>query len=177
MRIAVQRTGLVLVALLFVAGGGLSTWFLALQPLADAWRSRNWQPVTARVEAVDRGPSPGAGLRGWQLQVIYRYQVQGRRYESRRYGLHTWVDDHDAQQAAYVDLIYRRRVQAWYNPAAPGESLLNRDIHWNIVALGLPALGAVLLGALLLWAAAVAGWSAWQTASLRKAGRVKKPGV
>ena len=172
-RSAVQRTGLVLVALLFVAGGGLSSWFLALQPLADAWRSRHWQPVTAWVEALDRGPAPGAGLRGVQLQVIYRYQVQGQDYESSRYGLHVWVDNRDAQQAAYVDLLYRRRVQAWYNPAAPGESLLNRDIHWDIVAMGLPALGATLLGALLLWAAAVAGWSAWQTAHQRKAGRVR----
>lgn len=167
-RAVTQRTGLVLVACLFLAGGSLATWFLALQPLADAWRSRHWQPITARVESVELGGGPGAGQRGVQVQVRYRYQVQGQTHVGTRFGLHGWVDNRDAQLEAYADLLYRRRVQAWYNPARPEEALLNRDLHWSIIAMGLPALGAALLGAVLLWAAVMAGLDAWRAAQRRK---------
>ncbi len=165
---ALARAGLLLSALLFLAGGGLGVYLLGLQPLWDAWRSRDWQPVTVVLEQVDLGTSPGAGNRGAQVAVSYRYRVAGREYQGSRYGPHVWMDNGDAQRAAYADLLYRRRAQAWVNPRDPGEALLSRELHWTVVALALPALGAAGLGALLLWAAVVGGRDAWRAARRRR---------
>lgn len=165
-----QRLSLVLVGFLFLAGGSLSTWFLALQPLADAWRSRDWKSVSAVLESVDLGAGPAGGQRSVKVLVRYRYQVQGQTYVGTRLGLHDWIDNREAQQEAYADLLYRRRVQVWYNPLQPGEAVLRRDIHWSIIALGLPALAAALMGGVLLWAATVAGLDAWRAARRRQRG-------
>ncbi len=167
----IPRTALVLAALLFVAGGSLSFWFLGVQPLWDAWRSQDWKPVTAQVQELSVGPGPDGGNRSLKVVVSYRYQVDGRSYLGHRYGLHGWMDNREAQQAAYEDLLYRHRVQAWFNPEDPAESLLNRDLHWTIVAMALPALGALLMGIVILWAAGVGSLATWRAAlRLRRAG-------
>jgi hypothetical protein len=155
----VAKIGLLLLAFLFLAGGALAAWQLGGAPLWDAWRSRNWSPVTATLEDVTLGDMSSQGIK---LTVLYRYQVEGEAYQGRRYGLHVWMDNADAQREAYADLLYRRRVAAWVNPEQPEEALLNRDIHWSVVLMALPALGAAGLGMILLWAASVGSMANWQ---------------
>lgn len=170
---ALARAGLVLLAVLSLGGGAMGVWFLGLQPLWDGWRSRDWQPVQARVLEVQLGGGPGGGNRGAKVLVSYRYQVDDRWYEGRRYGLHQWMDDADVQKAAYVDLLYRQRVWARYNPRDPAEALLNRDLHGSVLAMALPALGLMAVGGWILWAAVLGGLSTWQ--AWRR--RLKRAGV
>jgi hypothetical protein len=153
------RMGLTLLALLFFGGGALSAWQLGGAPLRDAWRSRNWQQVTATLEDVALSDMSAQGVK---LTVIYRYRVDDREYQGNRYGPHVWMDNADAQREAYADLLYRRRTQAWVNPARPEEALLNRDVHWSVALMALPALGAAGLGAVLFWAAGVGNAANWQ---------------
>jgi hypothetical protein len=153
------KTGLLLLALLFLGGGTLSAWQLGAAPLWDAWRSRNWPSVAATLEDVALSHMSAQGVK---LAVVYRYRVNGREYQGSRYGLHVWMDNADAQREAYGDLLYRRRIQAWVNPDRPEEALLNREIHWSVALMALPALGATGLGAILFWAAGVGHLANWQ---------------
>lgn len=169
---ALARAGLVLLALLSLGGGAMGGWFLGVQPLWDGWRSQDWRPVQARVQDVQLVGGPGGGNPGAKVLVSYRYQVDGRWYEGWRYGLHQWMDSADAQKAAYVDLLYRQRVQAWYDPRNPGEAVLNRDLHFIVLAAALPALGLMGLGGVILWAAFLGGMATWRARQ-----RLKRAGV
>jgi len=147
----VARTGLLLLAIILFVGGWLALWQLVFAPLTDAWRSRDWPQVSARIESVQRVAEFG----GRQLQVRYRYHFANRVYHSERYGLYQAFADASALEAAYAELLYARHVPAWVNPDAPEEALLNRDLSWKPLFLVIPACGMVALGAALLWAAFV----------------------
>ncbi|MDR2164839.1 MAG: DUF3592 domain-containing protein [Zoogloeaceae bacterium] len=152
------RAGLVLSAFLLCGAGLSSAWRLGGAPLWDAWRSRDWTVVEARLEDVRLDYSLGRGTR---VSVVYRYHFGGRTYRAGRYGAHDWMDSAEAQREAYADLLYRQRLRALVNPARPVEALLNRDIHWSVVVMSVPALAAAALGGVLLWAAfsgMLAGW-------------------
>ncbi|MDR3323776.1 MAG: DUF3592 domain-containing protein [Zoogloeaceae bacterium] len=174
---ALAQGGIFLLALLFLGGGGLSAWHLGGAPLWDAWRSRDWPPVTAIMEDVSLSHM---GAQGVRVSVLYRYPWEGQTFWGRRYGLHVWTDNADAQRAAYADLLFRRRTRAWVNPRHPEEALLNRDIHGSVVLMALPALGAVALGGVLFWAAGVGAWRnvrVWRRRHRKPGGAGQNPGV
>lgn len=166
---AVARAGLVLFALLALGGGGIGVYGFALQPLWDAWRSRDWQPVSAQIIDVRLSGGPGGGHRGAKVLVTYRYAVAGHWYEGQRFGLYTWMDDADAQRAAYANLLYRQRVKAWYDPRNPAAALLDRELRPSVQVLALPALGLMALGGWILWAAYLGGLATWR--ARRRLGR------
>ncbi|MDR1889238.1 MAG: DUF3592 domain-containing protein [Zoogloeaceae bacterium] len=152
------RAGLVLLAVVMLAGGALGVWQLALGPCYDAWRSRNWPQVMAKIETV----SLAQDLQGVRVQVQYAYRVDGVAYRSHRYGLYRGMGNAEAARAAYEELLFRRKAWAWVNPHAPEEALLERKIHLLATLTAIPAAGVSLLGALLLWAAATAFRQGWR---------------
>jgi 3-deoxy-D-manno-octulosonic-acid transferase len=143
------RAGLLLLAVVLLGGGLIGVWRLALSPLLDAWRSRDWVQVMAKIETL----ALAQDARGVQLRTRYAYRVEGVLYRASRYGLHRGTENAEAARAAYAELLYRNKVWVWVNPEAPGEALMNRDIHWSIIVFALPAVAAAALGALLFWAA------------------------
>lgn len=154
-RLGFARLGLVLLGILFAGGGSLAAWVCAGAPLVDAWQSRDWQPCPAELLSLDL--ETGASAR---LLVTYRYRLGGVTFIGTRYGLHAGPDDADAQRAAYVDLLYRRRLTAWVNPHAPHEALLDRRLHVPVLLLGIPALAMAALGGFILLAAGQAAGAA-----------------
>ncbi|MDR1647245.1 MAG: DUF3592 domain-containing protein [Zoogloeaceae bacterium] len=154
-----SRLLLLLAALLLLAVGTVSVWRLALSPLLDAARSRHWVRVEARLQDLSLDYSPAQGAR---VLPVYRYRFAGQTVRGTRFGLHSWLDDADAQRAAYVDLLYRNKIRVWVNPRRPEESLIDRELHLSVMLMALPALAAALAGGALLWAAGVAARDAWR---------------
>jgi 3-deoxy-D-manno-octulosonic-acid transferase len=165
------RAGLLLLALLLLGSGLIALWRLALSPLADAWRSRDWNQAMARIEIL----SLAQDARGARLQTRYAYQVDGVLYRASRYGLHADMDSAEAARAAYAELLYRDKTWVWVNPQAPEEALMNRDIHWLVVAFALPAVAVAALGALLLWAAASALCERYRESRRKMPGLMRYP--
>jgi 3-deoxy-D-manno-octulosonic-acid transferase len=161
------RTGLLLLAALFLGSGLIATWRLALSPLVDVWRSRDWMRVMAKIETRTLAHD----ARGVHLRIRYAYRIDGILYRASRYGPHADADSAEAARAAYAELLYRDKAWVWVNPGSPGEALMNRDIHWQVVAFALPAVAVAALGALLLWAAARA------VRDRHRASRRKMPGA
>ncbi|MDR2637635.1 MAG: DUF3592 domain-containing protein [Zoogloeaceae bacterium] len=146
---AIARAGLVLLAIILLCGGTFAAWQLAVAPLCDAWRSRNWPQVSAKIDTVHLV----TGAQGSRLEVRYRYRVNGEVHRSERYGLYTWLTHAESLRQAYAELLYAKTARAWVNPSDPDEALLNRDIRWSIACMAIPAVFTALLGAALLWAA------------------------
>jgi hypothetical protein len=149
------RLGLILLGIVLAGGGSLTAWECAGAPLVDAWQSRDWQPCPAELLRLDL--ETGAGAR---LVVAYRYRLGGVTFIGTRYGLHAGPDNADAQRAAYVDLLYRRRLTAWVDPRDPRAALLDRQLHFSVLLLGVPALAVAALGGFILLAAGQAARAA-----------------
>ncbi|GHT93215.1 hypothetical protein AGMMS49545_12080 [Betaproteobacteria bacterium] len=152
------RAGLLLLAVVFLAAGALGVWRLALEPLYNLWRSRDWQQVMTKIETV-RLEHDWQGVR---VQVRYAYRINGVTYRSGRYGLYRNMSNAAAARAAYEELLFRRKAWAWVNPAAPKEALLERKIHPLTTLTAIPAAGVGLLGAALIWAAMTAFLQGWR---------------
>ena len=146
------RAGLLLLAVMMLAGGALSVWRLALAPLHDFWRSSDWRQVMTKIESARLQHD----LQGVRVQVRYSYKVDGVTYHSDRYGLYNNMGNAEAARAAYEELLFRRKAWAWVNPAAPEDALLERKIYPLTTLTAIPAAGVALWGAALLGAAATA---------------------
>ena len=95
-----------------------------LSPTAPAW----WPATSARIVSlrIDEKLS-GRGVH-WTPQVIYRYSVAGRQYQSSRVSitpLH-WTSREEANSflARYVG---HTEVSAYYNPRQPDQALLEKQ--------------------------------------------------
>jgi hypothetical protein len=152
------RASLVLLAIVFLAAGTLGIWRLALGPLYDYWRSRDWPQVMTKIDTV----SLEKDLRGVRVQVQYTYRVDGVTYHADRYGLYHDMGNAAAARAAYAELLFRRKAWAWVNPDAPEEAFLERKVYPSVAIVAIPAVGVFLLGVVLLWAAGTAFLQGWR---------------
>jgi hypothetical protein len=148
--------------------------FLALAVLFitwQNWRTRNWRSTFGRiaesrsasrdVRSKDRRFSPRSGNAGRSTttttdrierknfaDIAYEYTVDGKRCFSRKIGL----GPDDGTSGDVVALLKRypvgKVVTVWYDPAAPGESILERDDPKRLreAWLGIAILTAVIVG-------------------------------
>jgi hypothetical protein len=152
------RAGLLLLAVVLLAGGLLGVWRLGLEPLHDVWRSRDWPRVMAKIETARLEQD----ARGVRVRAQYVYRFNGVAYRSDRYGLYRDMGNAKAARAAYAELLFQRKAWAWVNPDAPEEAFLEREIYLSATFAAIPAAAAAMLGAVLLWAAATAFRQGWR---------------
>jgi hypothetical protein len=141
-----------------------------LSPLTEAWRTQNWVSTPAILDdikllAADGTPIPifhdpslsidervtmmPTGI--VKLAVRYHYYLGDESYNGNRYGLYPGLDDGDAQRRAAATMHRKQEIQVWINPQNPAESVLNRDLHWGVMAIGVPLLAIALVGITVLW--------------------------
>lgn len=143
--------------MLFGVGAGVFGFFVAPQ-IYDHMRTRDWRPVRAEILSVKLIKS---GDRS-HVEARYAYEIDGRRHESRRVGIHTGSDN----VGGYHQKLYRRLARAkardkpvtvWVNPDDPGDAFIERNIRWFLVGLLMTfvllfgGIGAYVLGAMGLW--------------------------
>ncbi len=139
------------VLLLVGLGVGFALWPWMIGPV----RARSWSPVTATVvsstvrrhESTD---SDGHHSITWKLDILYRYDVDGRSYLSNRYGfIGGSSSGYDGKNDIAKSLPRGSTVTAWVDPSDPTRAVLERGftaLHF----LGLLPLLFVLLGAVML---------------------------
>ncbi|MCE4556173.1 DUF3592 domain-containing protein [Pelomonas cellulosilytica] len=143
------RAAMVVMGALFALGFG-SVGLYALKSLTallhNAWAVRSWQAVAAEVLDSSLQTIPGSeGGSTFAVRPRYRYQWQGRTYESTRVGvpagldsdnLDDWHHRWSARLAAARE--GRLALQAWVDPRHPGEAVLDRQLRWRQVVFMLP---------------------------------------
>ena len=114
----------------------------AAREVAQAWASRSWVEVPARIVEARLDVSTDSDGSTYQAQADYEYEFAGRRYRSSRV---TWDDSHDNigrwQQRTYERLEVARRgetdgtgLNAFVNPRRPDEAVLFRTLRPGLFA-------------------------------------------
>jgi hypothetical protein len=149
-----------LIGLVLLAGGLAAGYFFALQDLRDWVAARAHVPVPAEIMQVDLEKSKSKGAFATypttKVTARYRYQYNGRTYNSSRVSFHT-----SHENIGYSRHLYERLDKAWQNgepvtawvdPRDPQQSLLDREMRWiffafkSVITLLLITLGLKLAG-------------------------------
>lgn len=168
---------LVVVATVMVLAGVLGLQHTVLSPVLESWRTRGWVATPAILDdikllAADGTPIPifhdprlsiserasimPTGI--VKLSVRYHYYIGEQSFDGNRFGLFEGLDDGDAQRLAAASMHRKQEIQVWVNPDNPSESILNRDLHWGVMAMGLPLLATAFAGLVILGYAVKTGW-------------------
>ncbi len=150
-------------------GAGLFMSWLYFSSYSDWWRARSWEEVPCWIESAKLKSSSDSDSTTYQAQATYRYEFEGREYHGDRVTFHKGSDNvGDFHQKAHRELKQyvvkkAKRAEArgdgkdpkpfrcYVNPDKPGESVLYRDIRWQmlaflaIFALTFPAVGGGLV--------------------------------
>ncbi len=115
------------------------------------------RPVAVgQVVASELASKPGVkGRTYWHPVVRYRYPVEGREFEHDRIHLGGWnLTDRESAEAEVARFPIGSPVSVLYDPAAPGEGVLETGVSWTVLGFGGGA-GVVfgLLGCVLVFAA------------------------
>jgi hypothetical protein len=150
-------------------GAGLFMSWLYFSSYSDWWRARSWEEAPCWIESAKLKTSRDSDSTTYQAQATYCYEFEGREYHGDRVTLHKGSDNlGDFHQTAHRELkqyVVRKAKHAeargdgkdpkpfrcYVNPDQPGESVLYRDIRWQmlaflaIFALTFPAVGGGLV--------------------------------
>jgi len=133
--------------------------FVGIKGFITCRRARSWPAVEGKVvrsEVVREKTQAGDSVRWFYVpKVTYEYEVDGARYESDQIA---FVESHDVTpdqaQATVAQFPVGETVEAYYDPADPGEATLDRSGTGTAIALmcvsPLVSAGGV-LGAVMAW--------------------------
>ncbi len=139
--------------MIVAALGGLPfTWGVALSFYIDNKQQKKWIRVEAKITRSSLTETIRNGFKKHQVDIKYAYWVNGRSYESDRFGAVEWLYATKTQAQTKADEYpVGSTVTALVNPDRPEEALLEWGHSWWAIAL------AFFLG--LVWAGAwLAGW-------------------
>lgn len=157
--------GLIVCAAFALAFGGvglMAIWQLGAIGHA-AWQARHWEPVPIEVlEASLQARRDHDGDTTSAVQARYRYEWQGRSYESSQVGLPGGLtsDNFDPWHQDWAERLNRardssERLLAWVDPQQPSRAVLDRAVRWRQLLFLLPfAIVFSLVGV----GAVAAGW-------------------
>lgn len=138
---------------------GLSMLLFGAGPKVVDWvRAQSWQATPAVVESAATVRAPGHdGGTAYGVEVRYRYEVDGKVYLGQRASLHEGSDNVNMFQQQLGERLEAAQrsgtpVQVWVNPAQPAESVADRSLRADLLALQLiVALGFSGFGMFMWW--------------------------
>ncbi len=113
--------------LVLALAGGIFSYFILLRPAFDVIQATRWTPTICVIteSGVERGDIRPA-MR--MLQIRYRYVVDNKEHESRRYSfLPSWLLSGDKVHKIVGMYSNGRESNCYVNPANPDEAVLNRN--------------------------------------------------
>ena len=123
---------------------GLSLLLFGVAPTLVDWaRAQQWQATPAIVESAATLWEPGQeGAAAYGVEVRFRYTAAGQEYRGQRASLHIG----NGNASLYYQQLGERLeaaqrtgtpVPVWVNPAQPAESLADRSLRLDLLALEL----------------------------------------
>lgn len=138
-------------ALFLLVGLAFAAFFVV--PASRVVASRWWDPVPCEIlssRVVSHSGDDGAT---YSVEVRYRYEVDGRSFQGRRYRfLGGSSSGHEGKQKVVDALPPGSTATCWVDPDDPEQSVLDRGLSWEYLFALLP-LVFVALGAGGLWVA------------------------
>lgn len=155
---------------------GLSLLLFGVGPTLVDWaRAQQWQATPAMVESAATLWEPGQeGAAAYGVEVRFRYTAAGQEYRGQRASLHIG----NGNASLYYQQLGERLeaaqrtgtpVPVWVNPAQPTESMADRSLRLDLLALELVvALGFTGCG-LGVWWVLLRIWRSQRRGSLPRA--------
>ena len=113
---------------------GFGAWFVQ-----EAMAARNWPSTTGTLISASVRSSRGSSStsRRYQVQLTYRYRVDGKSYTSNRYRLGdgpTAGDYTEREQARQEASRWEegQEVEVYYDPDEPESAVLVREASWGV---------------------------------------------
>ena len=123
---------------------GLSLLLFGVTPTLVDWaRAQQWQATPAIVESAATLWEPGQeGAAAYGVEVRFRYTAAGQEYRGQRASLHIANGNaslYYQQLGARLEAAQRTGtpVPVWVNPAQPTESMADRSLRLDLLALEL----------------------------------------
>ncbi|MBA4060706.1 MAG: hypothetical protein C0470_10115 [Verminephrobacter sp.] len=123
---------------------GLSLLLFGVAPTLVDWaRAQQWQATPAIVEYAATLWEPGQeGAAAYGVEVRFRYTAAGQQYRGQRASLHIGNGNaslYYQQLGARLEAAQRTGtpVPVWVNPAQPTESMADRSLRLDLLALEL----------------------------------------
>ena len=123
---------------------GLSLLLFGAGPTLVDWaRSQQWQATPAMVESAATLWEPGQeGAAAYGVEARFRYTAAGQEYRGQRASLHIGNGNaslYYQQLGARLEAAQRTvtPVPVWVNPAQPTESMADRSLRLDLLALEL----------------------------------------
>lgn len=139
-------------AVLFL-GVGVAFSLVFLVPLSRVVGALGWDPVPCEILSSRVERHSGGDDATYSVEVVYRYQVDGRSYQGRRYRFLAGASSgYEGKREVVEQLPVGTVTTCWVDPDAPGEAVLDRGLSWEYLFALLP-LVFVALGAGGLWMA------------------------
>lgn len=142
-------TGCVRLFLLpFLVMGCLFFYLIAVKPLWNIWRARDWVSVPCRILASDLQQNRGSKGTTYKAVIKFTYQVEGRAFAADGHSFFNSFSSGYAGQKKIVDQYPPgAQVTCFVNPRNPGEAVLYRGpthmLWWGLFPLPFIAIGSL----------------------------------
>jgi hypothetical protein len=113
-------------AVFALVGGGVF-FALFVRPIASLLAARSWRPVSCVILRSAVAESSDSDGTTYKVDVLYAYSVDGRAYQSQRYGFDNWSSSGlEAKQEIVAGLPPGTQTTCWIDPADPSRAVLHR---------------------------------------------------
>ncbi len=126
----------VLAIFLFAAAG---LYFISVKRVVQVVDARDWPQIPCVVVSSSVSSSGGEGTH-YSAHVFYDYEVEGKRYQSSRYGFFPFSFGRPSRAQEIVNRFPAgRRTVCYVNPDNPSEAVINRglssELWWGLIPL------------------------------------------
>src|SRR3954467_3279077 len=107
---------------LFFLVGAVAFYFTTARPVMRVLASRSWTETTCTVLSSQVGEHSGSASTTYSVDGVYTYSVEGRAFQSDRYG---FLGGSSSGRTGKEEIVARyppgARVPCWVDPAHPEE--------------------------------------------------------
>jgi hypothetical protein len=119
---------------------GVGVWMLISisTHIADAWQMRDWEPVQASLSNAGYETLPGDDSTSYQAFAQYTYRFGNQEYSNDRLTIAGGADnigDYQMDLGRRLSGVWSRgeSVVVYVNPDAPHESIVDRELRWELI--------------------------------------------
>lgn len=133
------QVGLVFFFFIFFAAGAGITYPILVKPLMIHSAAKQWVEVDAVVESSQIRSHRGEDSTTYSADILYRYEFDGRTYQSNEYDLFsTSSSNRRSHQKIVDDHPEGKTITVFVDPQNPSQSLVNRELGSGLFLAAVP---------------------------------------
>ena len=144
-----SRRAVVILMGIFILVGAIGFYFITLRVAWEVRAARDWAQTPCIIESSAVRSHTSSGSHGgttYNVDILYRYKINGRTYRSNQYDFLGGSSSGYASKAAIVEQFPPGKHAVCYvNPSDPEDAVLDREYSWEML-FGLIPLLFIIIG-------------------------------